>query len=324
MPDIRVNDKVVDRLKTGFVLTPKDKKGKWEDLLDNQPLFRNLAAYVFNSVSDTPNMQKVRRVTRNLITLDDSDYKGTDLYFDEEEYDKYLQSFLSVIEKAPLSKLVLELQGMGYIQPDGKNRAFSEGLRDVMDDQNTRLIDLGNDLKVSKLLGDRYGKGLDDTDRKTKPAQEKAKDKYTSRSSRLLGAFDRSEPVLYPSTLQEFLSTTGTDITIDTEGYFTKLFKVEGYGVLGKDSFQFNSVQGKNLSAKELAGQKKTQKEKDFEEVLTSKNFLKVHKSTIVNIKHIEKFVRGKAGYLLMSDGSSVNVSVRKKEELMHLLIGNT
>jgi len=63
---------------------------------------------------------------------------------------------------------------------------------------------------------------------------------------------------------------------------------------------------------------------KDFEEVLTSKNFLKVHKSTIVNIKHIEKFVRGKAGYLLMSDGSSVNVSVRKKEELMHLLIGNT
>ncbi|MDC0338011.1 response regulator [Flavobacteriales bacterium] len=63
---------------------------------------------------------------------------------------------------------------------------------------------------------------------------------------------------------------------------------------------------------------------KDFEEVLTSKNFLKVHKSTIVNIKHIEKFVRGKAGCLLMSDGSSVNVSVRKKEELMHLLIGNT
>jgi len=266
MPDIRVNDKVVDRLKTGFVLTPKDKKSNWEDLLDNQPLFRNLAAYIFNSVSDTTNMQKVRRVTRNLITLDDSDYKGTDLYFDEEEYDEYLQSFLSVIEKAPLSKLVLELQGMGYVQPDGKNRAFSEGLRDMMDDQNTRLIDLGNDLKVSKLLGDRYGKGLDDTDRKTKPAQEKAKDKYISRSSRLLGAFDRSEPVLYPSTLQEFLSTTGTDITIDTEGYFTKLFKVEGYGKLGEDSFQFNSVKGKNLSVKEIAEQKKTQKEKEAEE----------------------------------------------------------
>jgi len=62
---------------------------------------------------------------------------------------------------------------------------------------------------------------------------------------------------------------------------------------------------------------------KDFEEILSSKSFLKVHKSTIVNIKHIEKFVRGKSGYLLMSDGSSVNVSVRKKEELLYLLKGN-
>jgi len=62
---------------------------------------------------------------------------------------------------------------------------------------------------------------------------------------------------------------------------------------------------------------------KDFEEILSSKNFLKVHKSTIVNIKHIEKFVRGKTGYLLMSDGSSVIVSVRKKEELLSLLKGS-
>ena len=59
---------------------------------------------------------------------------------------------------------------------------------------------------------------------------------------------------------------------------------------------------------------------KEFEEILTSKSFLKVHKSTIVNIKYIEKFVRGKAGHLLMSDGSIVAVSVRKKEELIHLL----
>jgi two-component system LytT family response regulator len=59
---------------------------------------------------------------------------------------------------------------------------------------------------------------------------------------------------------------------------------------------------------------------KEFEEVLTSRNFLKVHKSTIVNIKYIKKFVKGKAGHLLMSDGSIVNVSVRKKEELLNLL----
>jgi two-component system, LytTR family, response regulator len=58
---------------------------------------------------------------------------------------------------------------------------------------------------------------------------------------------------------------------------------------------------------------------KEFEDVLTSKGFLKVHKSTIVNMQHIEKFIRGKAGYLLMSDGAMVNISVRKREELMNV-----
>lgn len=59
---------------------------------------------------------------------------------------------------------------------------------------------------------------------------------------------------------------------------------------------------------------------KEFEAILVRKNFLKVHKSTTVNLSHIKKFVRGKTGYLIMSDGSMVNISVRKKEELLHLL----
>jgi two-component system LytT family response regulator len=62
---------------------------------------------------------------------------------------------------------------------------------------------------------------------------------------------------------------------------------------------------------------------KEFEKILMSKNFLKVHKSIIINIKHVEKYVRGKAGYLLMSDGSSINISVRRKEELLQALKAN-
>lgn len=59
---------------------------------------------------------------------------------------------------------------------------------------------------------------------------------------------------------------------------------------------------------------------KEFEDVLLKNNFIKVHKSTIVNIKYANKYLRGKGGQLIMSDGSLVHVAVRKKDELMRAL----
>ena len=59
---------------------------------------------------------------------------------------------------------------------------------------------------------------------------------------------------------------------------------------------------------------------KEFEQLLLDNNFLKVHKSTIVNINYAKKYLRGKGGQLIMSDDSIVYVSVRKKEELMKVL----
>ncbi|MFT6245271.1 MAG: two-component system LytT family response regulator [Salibacteraceae bacterium] len=59
---------------------------------------------------------------------------------------------------------------------------------------------------------------------------------------------------------------------------------------------------------------------KEFEQLLLDNNFIKVHKSTIVNINYAKKYLRGKGGQLIMSDASIVYVSVRKKEELMKVL----
>lgn len=61
---------------------------------------------------------------------------------------------------------------------------------------------------------------------------------------------------------------------------------------------------------------------KEFEDVLIANGFLKVHKSNIVNINYADKYLRGKGGQLLMSDGSIVPVAVRKKDELMRILKG--
>lgn len=59
---------------------------------------------------------------------------------------------------------------------------------------------------------------------------------------------------------------------------------------------------------------------KEFEPSLLNRSFIRVHKSTIININFAEKYIRGKGGQLVMADGSFVPVSVRKKEDLMKII----
>lgn len=59
---------------------------------------------------------------------------------------------------------------------------------------------------------------------------------------------------------------------------------------------------------------------KEYEDILNENGFLRVHKSYIVNMNFVKSYIRGKGGYLIMDDGSHVDVSIRKKEELMTYL----
>jgi len=45
-----------------------------------------------------------------------------------------------------------------------------------------------------------------------------------------------------------------------------------------------------------------------------------VHNSSIVNLNEINKYIKGEGGYLIMSDGSTVDVSRSKKETLLKKL----
>ncbi|MEO5643494.1 MAG: LytTR family DNA-binding domain-containing protein [Bacteroidia bacterium] len=56
---------------------------------------------------------------------------------------------------------------------------------------------------------------------------------------------------------------------------------------------------------------------KEFEELLSDFNFLRVHNSSLINLTHVKKYIKGDGGYVLMSDGESVEVSRRKKNELL-------
>lgn len=61
---------------------------------------------------------------------------------------------------------------------------------------------------------------------------------------------------------------------------------------------------------------------KDFEILLSGSKFYRVHKSHLVNLKFISKYIPGEGGYLILEDGSHVDVSRRKKEGLMQILMG--
>ena len=61
---------------------------------------------------------------------------------------------------------------------------------------------------------------------------------------------------------------------------------------------------------------------KDVEELLEEYGFVRVHHSYLVNLDEIIKYVRGEGGYLIMSDGSAVNVSRSRKDALIKKLEG--
>ncbi|MEO6315062.1 MAG: LytTR family DNA-binding domain-containing protein [Chitinophagaceae bacterium] len=59
---------------------------------------------------------------------------------------------------------------------------------------------------------------------------------------------------------------------------------------------------------------------KEIEEMLEDYPFIRIHNSHIVNINEIEKYIKGEGGYLVMSNGATINVSRSRKELLLKKL----
>ena len=58
---------------------------------------------------------------------------------------------------------------------------------------------------------------------------------------------------------------------------------------------------------------------KDFEELLAPEGFFRVHQSHLINLSHIQQFIKAK-NKIKMADGSEVEVSRRKKTLFMELI----
>lgn len=55
----------------------------------------------------------------------------------------------------------------------------------------------------------------------------------------------------------------------------------------------------------------------DVQELLESRNFLRVHRQYIVNLSHIKRLIKGEGTYLVLSNGSTIPVSRQQKDRLL-------
>ena len=58
----------------------------------------------------------------------------------------------------------------------------------------------------------------------------------------------------------------------------------------------------------------------EYEELLQTMHFLRIHHSVIINLDHIKEYLRGDGGSVILSNGTELSVSKRKKQQLLDLI----
>ncbi|NOU46025.1 MAG: response regulator [Bacteroidales bacterium] len=59
---------------------------------------------------------------------------------------------------------------------------------------------------------------------------------------------------------------------------------------------------------------------KDYEELLESMGFFRIHKSSIINMRFLKKYKKGEGGTVTMEDGTQLEVSRRRKDDFLRTL----
>ncbi len=60
---------------------------------------------------------------------------------------------------------------------------------------------------------------------------------------------------------------------------------------------------------------------KEFEDQLGEEQFIRLHNSHLVNINFISRYIKGEGGQVVLANGKVIDVSRRKKAELMRMLL---
>lgn len=58
-----------------------------------------------------------------------------------------------------------------------------------------------------------------------------------------------------------------------------------------------------------------------YEELLNQFNFFRINHGIIINMGHIKSYIKGKGGYVVMTDGTELEISQRKKGEFLERVV---
>lgn len=59
---------------------------------------------------------------------------------------------------------------------------------------------------------------------------------------------------------------------------------------------------------------------RELEEILPAKQFVRIHRSHTVNLRFVQKYIKGKSGYVILTTKKSLGVSLGQKETFLEAL----
>ena len=96
----------------------------------------------------------------------------------------------------------------------------------------------------------------------------------------------------------------------------------EGFAFVDIDELEYLSAEGSYTILHASDGKKHVVSKslKEYEELLEPQGFFRIHHSHIVQVGKISKYIKGNGGYVVMKNGTSLDVSARRKEDFLKRL----
>lgn len=136
--------------------------------------------------------------------------------------------------------------------------------------------------------------------------------------NRVISKYNKTENILKFSALKQNLDVENTKKIAVAIGQSIKFIDIDTIVFIKAEGAYSELVlkdESKILVSKNL---------KHFEDVLTiSKNFIRVHKSYMINTQYVSEYVKSDGGYLILKEKYEVNITHDKVERLLQVLGAN-